>query len=383
MTRPLRILQVVRIFHPNIGGMEKHVEWLSRALAARGHEVSVLTLDTSFADGSRYPPRGEVEGVPIAREPFVGSTRYPLAPGVLAHVRGHDVVHVHALDFLADWLTLTRVLHGVPVVLSTHGGFFHTDFARRLKRAWWHTMTRALVHAVDGLVFTSDQDAELFREITRRGVTIRSAVDLAPWQSIENEPIPGRWITTGRVDSHKGISNLLRTLAEVAQRDPRPFRAEILGPVVVDGLESQLQREARELGLGDRVCFRGKVPFEELREAVRTAELGLFPSEYESFGLSIVEAMASGVVSVANRIRAFEFFVTPGRDGFLAEFGSPGEAAAAIIEARDLAERRPAVSAAARESAARFGWDHVVGQVEAVYEGVVGPQRLAVPARSA
>ncbi|MFZ5478907.1 MAG: glycosyltransferase family 4 protein [Myxococcota bacterium] len=371
----LRILQVTRVFWPNIGGIEKHVQWLSERLVERGHVCDVVTLDRSFADGSPYPPYAKLGGVNVYRIPFAGSTRYPVAPRVLRFVGRYDVVHVHAIDFLADWLTLTKPIHGRPVVLSTHGGFFHTDFAPRLKKIWFHVATRALVHRVDRLLFTSDQDAELFAKITKRGETLRSAVDLRPWSPLRNEPEPGKWVTVGRVDTHKGIAHLVRALAAVRDRDPRPFRAEILGPEVVPGLVDELTRLRDSLGLQDRVVFRGKVSFDELRDAVRTAELGLFPAEYESFGLSVVEAMAAGVVPVLNDIRAFRYFCDPGRNGFVVDFKDPAAAAAAILAARDLGARRAAVSDEARRTAAKYDWDYVVGDIERVYADLVASRR--------
>ncbi len=374
--RPLRILQVTRVFHPHLGGIEKHVEWLSRALLARGHHVEVLTLDRSFADGSPYPPSDilDAEGpapLRVTRVPFAGSTRYPLAPGVVSHFkRGWDVIHVHALDFLADAAVTTRPWHRTPVVLSTHGGFFHTDFARKLKEAWFQTATRALVHTVDALVYTSDQDQDLFRRITRRGTLLRSAVELGPWRALEPAPESGRFVTTGRVDVHKGLSDMIRALAALRDRDARPFHAHVVGPEVVPGLLASLRADAQTLGVGDRVTFHGKLSFAEMQDCVRRAEIGLFPSTYESFGLSVVEAMAAGVVPVLNDIPAFRYFIDGERNGFVTQFADAGAAAATIQRARDLGEERARVVAATRASAEQYGWEAVVGDVEALYDGV-------------
>jgi alpha-1,3-mannosyltransferase len=376
----MRILQVTRVFHPHLGGIEKHVEWLSRALLARGHHVEVLTLDRSFADGTRFPPTDTLDAdtrpLRVTRVPFAGSTRYPLAPGILPHLRGHDglrwdVIHVHALDFLADAAVASRPWHRTPVVLSTHGGFFHTDFARRLKQAWFQTATRALVHAVDALVFTSDQDEALFRPLTRRGTLLRSAVELGPWRTLEPAPEPGRFVTTGRLDVHKGLSNLVRTLRALRDADPRPFQAHLVGPEVAEGLVAGLRREADALGIGERVHLHGRLSFDAMREQVRCAELGLFPSTYESFGLSVVEAMSAGVVPVLNDIAAFRYFVREGENGFVTDYAQPERAAAVLRRAMDLGEGRGAVVRAARASAEAYGWERAVEYVERVYAALV------------
>ena len=83
--RPLRILLVARVFWPNIGGIERHVQWLAEHLVRRGHTCDVVTLNRSFEDGSAYPPYDHLDvpgtpGVHVWRVPFAGSTRYPIAP---------------------------------------------------------------------------------------------------------------------------------------------------------------------------------------------------------------------------------------------------------------------------------------------------------------
>ncbi len=362
------------MFWPNIGGIERHVQWLSEQLLARGHVCDVVTLNRSFEDGSAYPPYDRLGGINVYRVPFAGSTRYPIAPRVLRFVRDYDVIHVHAVDFLADWLVATRPIHRRPVVLSTHGGFFHTGFATAAKRVWFQTVTRALVHNVDRLLYTSDQDEELFRAITGKGTVLRNAVDLAPWEGLGAAPTPGRWITVGRVDTHKGLSNLVKTLAVVRDRDPRPFHAEVVGPEVVPGLVAGLERERDALGLRDHLTFSGKVTQEYLRGAVDSAELGLFPSEYESFGISVVETMGAGVVPVLNDIRAFRYFIEEGQNGFITRFSDPSAAAAALLRARDLGAARAAVSTRARVKAQTYAWEHVVEELEAVYQGLAGSE---------
>ena len=367
---PLRILLVTRVFWPNLGGIEKHVEWLAGHLIARGHQVDVLSLDRAFEDGRALPATDRLGPIRVTRVPFRGSTRYPIAPAVLGHVAGHDVVHVHAVDFLADWLVATRPIHGVPVVLSTHGGFFHTAFAPRAKKLWFHTLTRALTRQVDALVYTSDQDEEVFRAITSRGRVIRTGVDSARWTRLDPAPVPGRWITVGRVDVHKGIGHLLRVLGRVRDLDPRPFEAHIVGPEVVDGLVRRLTTDRDALGLGGRVHFDGRVADAALLDLVRTAELGLWPAEYESFGISVVETMAAGVYPVLNDIRAFRYFHAPGA-GELVNFADVDVAAAAILRARDHA---PAV-AAVRAIAARYDWEQVIVELEGVYRDAIAARR--------
>src|SRR5690349_11548212 len=129
----MRVLHVVRQFHPSIGGLESVVAGLAGEQRRNGIAAEVLTLDRLFHDPTRrrLPATDQVGDIPIRRIPFAGSRRYPLAAPVLRHLRGFDLVHVHGVDFFSDFLAATQPLHKRPLVLSTHGGFFHTSFARR------------------------------------------------------------------------------------------------------------------------------------------------------------------------------------------------------------------------------------------------------------
>ncbi len=371
----MRVLLATRVFWPNLGGIERHVQWLAECLVARGHTVDIVTLDRAFEDGRQLPPYDLLNhpgggSSHVWRIPFAGSTRYPIAPRVAAFVARYDLVHVHAVDFLADWLVLTRRWHRRPVVLSTHGGFFHTDFLPVAKKLWFQTMTRHLVGRVDGLIYTSEQDRALFSTLTNRGVLVTTGVALDPWRSLRRQPIRGRFVTVGRIDSHKGIGALLRALAVYACEEPA-FSMEIVGPEVVPGLVATLKAEAAALGLGDRVHFHGKVDDDTLHDLVRTAELGLWPAEYESFGISVVETMAAGLPPVLNDIAAFRFFhdADDRPNGVLVDFRD-AQATARAIRASQGADSAVA-STRARGVAGCYSWDELVGDVEAVYRDAV------------
>ena len=184
----------------------------------------------------------------------------------------YDLVHVHGIDFLLDWIVWNRARHGKPVVLSTHGGFFHTDFLQHAKKIWFHTMTRSTFRGVDRVLASSEHDLELFQGISQRCELARNAVDLTRYRTLTNRPVKGRWVCVGRVDVHKGISALMETLAVLRGRGA-DFSMHIIGPFVVDGLRERLESERRSLGLEEHVVFEGRIEFERLFELVETAAL--------------------------------------------------------------------------------------------------------------
>jgi len=132
----MRITHVVRQFHPAIGGMENVVENLASAQRAKGHQVRIVTLDRVFnaAKPHRLPAHEWFNGFEIVRVPYFGSKRYPIALSALRHVRDADIVHVHGVDFFLDYLAWTAPFHRRKLVVSTHGGFFHTDKMRVIEK---------------------------------------------------------------------------------------------------------------------------------------------------------------------------------------------------------------------------------------------------------
>ena len=149
----MKVVHVVRQFHPSVGGMEEVVLNIARRHLAAGGEVEVVTLNRVFHDSAqRLRTHEQYQGVPVRRLSYTGSTRYPLCPQVLGALHGADVVHVHGIDFFYDYLALTGAVHRKPMIVSTHGGFFHTAYASRLKRLWFNSITRASARAYRRIV---------------------------------------------------------------------------------------------------------------------------------------------------------------------------------------------------------------------------------------
>ena len=116
---------------------------LPSSSALRASTLEVVTLNRLFTHPEvRLKTHDTVEGVPVVRIGYFGSSRYPVAMRILSCIEQSDLVHVHGVDFFCDYLALTCSLHRKPLVLSTHGGFFHTNFGGVLKTVFFKTITR-------------------------------------------------------------------------------------------------------------------------------------------------------------------------------------------------------------------------------------------------
>src|SRR3712207_1956205 len=130
----------------------------------------------------------------------------------------------------------------------------------------------------------------------------------------------------------------------------------------------EAQEEARQLGVADGVFFLGKI--DAVAPLLACAHLFLLPSNSESFGLSALEALASGVPVVGSRAGGLPEVVSDGETGILCPVGETdemGEAAARILSDGALWDRMSA--AAAADARTRYSRDEIVAQYESLYEG--------------
>ncbi len=263
--------------------------------------MRVVTLDRRPTDGARLT--GEI-GVPTVRLPMWGHRRYPFAAGVSAACEGVDVVHVFAVDGLLDALLWRRP---APVGVSTAGLFHHGGggIAQALMLAAW---SRHQLRRVNGLWFTSSVDQ--LRLPGLPGRVLAPGLDLSRQLAASRAPEVGRWLVPGRIDRHKGHVDLFRAVAAM------PVRPQIR--VAGGGALAEPRAVARALGLD--VTWVGEVSDADWADELTRCEVALFPSRFESFGLAVVEAMASGVPCVVHPGGALVERVRDGVDGAVVDF---------------------------------------------------------------
>jgi len=304
--RPHRIVHVVRQFHPAIGGLEEGVmNLVQRQRCLHGLDASVVTLDRVFSRPQEVLPHHEqVSGVPVRRIGWTGSRRYPIAPAVLACIRNADLVHVHGIDFFFDYLAITRPMHRKPMVATTHGGFFHTNFMSQLKTAWFHLVTRSSLRAYRAMIACSDNDARQFAAIGgKRVVTIENGIDLDKFAGCAAQTPQRRLIYFGRLSINKRIGVLFGLLAELRRREP-DWELIVAGrPDDIDW--PQLLAEAQREGVADRVTYLQAPENVELQGAIGRSSYFACASAYEGFGLAAVEALSAGLVPVLSEIPPF------------------------------------------------------------------------------
>ena len=315
----MKILQITRQYLPSTGGLESAVEGLSQAVKAAGHEVRIVTLKKIFITGEVAPDESVVNGLKVSRLAHWGFRRYPIAPKVFNQINGSDLLHIHAVDFFVDFLSVSRLFHRRPIVLSTHGGFFHTQWLNWFKSAYFRTITRQSLKNVAAVICVSEHDYELFSTIVPKNKLhlVRNGVQLEGYSNVRKAISPGLLVGIGRLSSNKGIDRLIHAVKEVRKTHPE-VRLVWVGPDEEDRMKG-LQQLAQEIGVGDAVKFTGRVEVSEIESQLSRAQLFVSASAYEGYGLSTIEAMGSGTVPLVTRVGIHPQLIRNGENGFLVD----------------------------------------------------------------
>jgi len=142
-----------------------------------------------------------------------------------------------------------------------------------------------------------------------------------------------------------------------------------------ENLQENLVERAKELGIENRVSFRGEVSDEELLRLYSESEFFASASSYEGFGITAIEAMAAGLVPILNRIPTFERFAGEGR-GIPTDFSDAKEGAKAMIAALEMPERKKdAMRKKNLDFCRAFSWEKKGKELRNVYSRILAGKR--------
>lgn len=345
----------------------------ARALATR-HEVVVLpSLATPNPDFRLYSLTDEIEeGVRTLRVRYRRPRVRALAMacqllGMLSALRRlrregfkPDVVHAHVFSAGPPALVLAR-LSRAPYVITEH----FTGFQRGLITGMDRLTARIAFSRADLVAPVSRELAGHLREMAPRArIEVHpNTVDtdvFTPAAREQHEP-PRRLLNVAELAEKKGHAHLIDALTRLDG-----VHLDVVG----DGdLRAALEARARERDAP--VTFHGQLPKEEVARLMREADLFVLPSIHETFGCVLIEAMASGLPSVATSVGGVPEVLEP-TAGELVEPRDP-EALAEGIERALARDFDPEVLAS--EARERYGYDAFAQRWTEVYERLIASRR--------
>lgn len=385
--RRMRIAHVTATFPPYLAGTGNLVFQLTDALAARGHDVAVFTAPAPAGAGPPPVTRATVHRM----TPLLAYGNAPLIPR-LAALRGFDVVHLHyPFIFGAELLLAGRAARpGVrsPLVVTWHNALAGNGPRGALFAGYERTVGPLLARAATraGVVTRAHGDSipylrALAARRPERVVELPNGVDVDAFRPGEDDGAlrarlgarDGELLVAfvAALDAAHWFKGLEVALAALALARSPGLRLVVAG----DGeLREPLAAEAARRGVAERVAFLGRVAHERLPQLLRGCDALVSASTaVESFGMTLIEAMASGLPVVTSDLPGPASLVEQDATGLIVPRGDAPALAAAFDRLDALGrEGRAALGAAGRARAERlWAWPHVAARHEQLYAELV------------
>jgi glycosyltransferase involved in cell wall biosynthesis len=381
----MKVLVVLTYYRPHVSGLTIYVERLSRALAARGHQVTVLT--------SRYdrslPLRESIDGVVVRRVPVA----FRLSKGVIMPMLGleatrqvlaHDVLSLHLPQFDAAGIALRGRLFGKPTVLTYHcdlrlaGGVVNfmanvaVNLANRMSAGLTNTIVTYTQDYADNSGFLQRYAGKV--RVIPPPVEVARVTDSDTARFIERHGLGGKPVIgmAARLATEKGVEYLLRALPAVLARFPGAMvwfagqYENVLGEAEYAQRLAPLLRQH-----SDHWRFLGTLDPQEIGSFFKSCDVTVLPSvnSTESFGLVQIESMIMGTPVVASDLPGVRQPVLTTGMGKTVPTRDSAALAEAIIEVLSHPETYRGRSA---DIASHFTPDVVAGQYETLFTELLG-----------
>ena len=380
----MNIIQGCVRYPPAPGGAETVVRAYSEGLHSKGHSVEVVTTDlyteTPFVK-KNMPTK--VSNVPVSRHSafsISGEAHYVLAPGMITSFlsKEADIIHTHSYGYFqnhAAWLR--EKFQSTPWVITPH---FHPSWSmwggskrRNLREFYDSKVGKPTLEAADLITCVSRHEREmLVKEIGLKEDNIKIIYNGIYWDDWKNIPDPSIFrkhfpkvsekfiIFAGRLATNKGIPDLIEA---VSLEGSKRF------DLVVMGADMGLGGDLDKLALSKNVKMHriGHVDDETYRSALSAAEVLVLPSEYEAFGIVLLEAAAARTPVVAARVGGTSEAMSEGKNGLLVDYSDPKSLSEAVFTILDDDKLSKELGSFGRDFAKDFSWSNIVDLIEKEY----------------
>ena len=350
----MKILTVLTYYRPHTSGLTIYAERLARALAKRGHQVTVMTTQYD-----KSLPRTEVlDGIQVIRVPILlRLSKGAIAPtfGQVATrlVREHDVVQMHLPQFDAPGVAFRGRIYGKPAVLTYHcdlllpPGLFNRFVNLVVK--WQNNMAGILSDQI--VTYTQDyaDNSTYLSRYKFKLRTILPPVELpSPDNSLvrafanthhtsEKRPVIGM---AARFTAEKGVEILLDALPSILKKYPNAqvlFAGQYQNVMGEQAYADRLMPRILEYEVAGHWTFLGNLSPIQMAAFYPNLDVLVVPSlnSTEAFGLVQIEAMLNGVPCVASALPGVRMPVQMHKMGRVARIGDSVSLAESILEVLD------------------------------------------------
>lgn len=332
--RPTRVLVVAVGFPPDLGGLETHVYEVTRRMAKRGDlDLTVLTTDRS----GTYPSREDFEGFKVLRcRAYPRRRDYYFAPDIYRHIiNGHyDLVHCQGIHTAVPILAMMAAKRRhIPYVVTLHTGGNSSRLRRRIRANQWRALAPLLRRAAL-VVAVSRFEQQMFQKLCRLDASRLRLIPNGgglPTSEARATVIPGRIISSGRLEQYKGHHRVIEALP-IVQRSIPNATLQVLGS---GPYECQLRSLITTLGLENSVTIEYIAPNdrERMAKVLGGAAVVAALSEYEAHPIAVMEALTLGTPTVGLNTTGIGDLVEDGLVEGVPKDATPTAIATALVAA--------------------------------------------------
>ena len=384
----MKILQGCVRYPPAPGGAETVVKAYSEGLRDLGHDVEVITTDlyTETPFVKKEMP-SEVNGINVTRHKAYtvsGEAHYVLAPGMVQSFlsKKADIIHTHSYGYFqnhAGWIR--ERFQSTPWVITPH---FHPSWSmwggakRKTLREFYDTVIgKGTLESADLITCVSKHERDML--VSEIGIDednikiIYNGINWNDWQILPDKNIFRKQypdisdkfvLFAGRLATNKGLSDLISAMDLVNQK-----AVDLVITGADMGLGKQLEKEALEKGV--RMHRLGHIDDETYRSVLAAAEMLVLPSEYEAFGIVLLEAAAAETAVIGTNVGGIPEAMSPGNNGLIVEYNDVDNLSKSIATLLDDSKMCNEMGKAGRLWAKNFSWDSILKELEQEYSSII------------
>jgi len=387
----MKILMLSWEYPPRIvGGISRVVHDLSHKLVKDGHDVTVVTYrdgDVPYFEDNDGVKVHRVDNFMIASNNFIdwilqlNFNMIARVGEIIAKEGNFDVIHAH--DWLVAYAAKTlKVAHNTPMISTIHAteagrnSGIRTDEQRYINDTEW-MLTYESSEVIVNSNYMKSELQRLFGLPFEKINVIPNGVNLTSFNNVyrdydfrrrfamDNEKII---LFMGRLVYEKGIQNLIAAMPKILDRY-HDTKLVIAGK---GGMMDELKQEVNALGINEKVYFAGYLNSNDVKKMYKCADISVFPSTYEPFGIVAIEAMLSGTPVVVSDIGGLNEIVEHGVNGMKSYAGNPNSLADSILNLLfDHKLCDDVVKNAKAKVKAEYNWNKITQDTHFVYQKAI------------
>jgi glycosyltransferase involved in cell wall biosynthesis len=369
----MSILMVgAKTFPPVIGGIETHIYEVSRRMAARGVDVTVIVPSVSLRKKEEL-----IQGVRVLRVPAIPGSfilKTSTIPFIVNQIRKDPGRLLHAHDAPGGFAAAFGSPQG-SFVYTMHGlGFSSMDWQFPFRQVIRFMQTLAVKRA--GHLFCTDETAlAAVKTLRRQAEVLSNGVDPEEYSKdgLERPLAYGEGhfvvLSVGRLAKVKGTQTLLAAIKRIPPETRKAMRFVLIG----DGpLRDECEAVAGEV---QELVLLGTIDHASIAPYYAHADVFVLPSMSEGLPIALLEAMAAGVSCISSDVGGIRTQIGPDAVRLIPS-GDEGALADAILQLRHDEQGRLQLAMAGNESVRlHFSWERVVDRLIAVYSSLLDSQR--------